>query len=75
MFRESSAAEGRPAQDVTMTTNKMSVVRKPSVYMQLHFDDGSLSAFECSVERFQDWRYNVARMLKVRCVWTYRDHF
>jgi hypothetical protein len=48
-----------------MTTNKMSTVRKPSVYMQLHFDDGSISAFECSVERFQDMRYNVARMLKV----------
>lgn len=50
--------------DVTMYTNKMLRVRKPSILLQFHFDDGSIKLAECSVERFQDLRYNVARQLK-----------
>ncbi len=50
--------------DVTMYTNKMLRVRKPSILLQFHFDDGSIKLVECSVERFQDLRYNVARQLK-----------
>ena len=50
--------------DVTMTTNTMHRVRKPSILLQFHFDDGRIECTECSVEKFQDLRYNVARMLK-----------
>jgi hypothetical protein len=50
--------------DVTMYTNKMLRVRKPSIMLQFHFDDGSIKLVECSIERFQDLRYNVARQLK-----------
>ena len=50
--------------DVTMYTNKMLRVRKPSILLQFHFDDGAIKPVECSVERFQDLRYNVARQLK-----------
>jgi hypothetical protein len=50
--------------DVTMYTNKMLRVRKPSILLQFHFDDGSIKLVDCSVERFQDLRYNVARQLK-----------
>ena len=50
--------------DVTMYTNKMLRVRKPSLLLQFHFDDGSIQLVDCSVEKFQDLRYNVARQLK-----------
>jgi|EP01049_Picozoa_sp_SAG25_P003896 hypothetical protein len=50
--------------DVTMTTNTMLRVRKPSILLQFHFDDGKIVCTGCSVEKFQDLRYNVARMLK-----------
>lgn len=50
--------------DVTMYTNKMLRVRKPSIMLQFHFDDGSIKLVDCSVERFQDLRYNIARQLK-----------
>jgi len=50
--------------DVVMTSTALSKVRKPYVLAELHFDDGEVKTLEMSVEKFQDFRYHVARVLK-----------
>jgi len=50
--------------DVTISTQTMSRVLKPSVLMEIHTSDGKRRTFEMSVEKFHELRFNVAKMLK-----------
>jgi len=50
--------------DVTISTTSLSRVFKPTIIMQLTLTDGTLKAFECSLENFHQLRYNVAKVLK-----------
>jgi len=50
--------------DVTISTTSLSRVFKPSVTLQLTLSDGRISTFECSVKKFHELRYNVAKVLK-----------
>eukprot|EP00823_Brevimastigomonas_motovehiculus_P004195 TRINITY_DN2703_c0_g1_i1.p1 TRINITY_DN2703_c0_g1~~TRINITY_DN2703_c0_g1_i1.p1 ORF type:complete len:108 (+),score=14.56 TRINITY_DN2703_c0_g1_i1:72-395(+) len=50
--------------DVTISTTALSRVFKPCVIMQLTLTDGTMRTFECSVDKFQDLRYNITKILK-----------
>jgi len=50
--------------DITISTTTLSRVFKPSVTVQLTLSDGRIRTFECSVKKFQELRYNVAKVLK-----------
>ena len=50
--------------DVTISTTAMSRVFKPSVMMRMTLSNGQIVTFEASVEKFQELRYNVAKVLK-----------
>lgn len=50
--------------DVTISTTSLARVFKPSIPMQLTLSDGTISNFECSVEKFHELRYSVAKALK-----------
>ena len=49
--------------DVTITTTQLNKVFKPSILMQLTTTDDQMQTFECSVEKFHQLRYSVARMI------------
>jgi len=50
--------------DVTISTSALSRVFKPSVTMQMTLSDGTIRTFECSLSKFHELRYGVARVLK-----------
>jgi len=50
--------------DVTVSTTSLSRVFKPTVIMQITLSDDTIKTFECSVEKFHQLRYNVAKVLK-----------
>ena len=50
--------------DVTISTTSLSRVFKPTIPMQLTLSDGTIQNFECSVEKFHELRYAVAKSLK-----------
>lgn len=50
--------------DVTISTTSMSRVFKPSVLMRMTLSNGKIVTFEVSVDKFQELRYNVAKVLK-----------
>jgi len=50
--------------DVAVSTTALSRVFKPAIVMQLTLSDNSIKTFECSVEKFHELRYNVAKLLK-----------
>jgi hypothetical protein len=49
--------------DVAITTTQLNKVFKPSVLLQLTTSDDRIETFECSVDKFHQLRYSVARML------------
>jgi hypothetical protein len=50
--------------DVTISNNKLVRVFKPNLFFQFTTDNGQIQQFECSVERFQELRYEIAKLLK-----------
>jgi len=50
--------------DVAVSTTALSRVFKPSIIMQLTLTDDTIKTFECSVDRFHELRYAVAKLLK-----------
>lgn len=50
--------------DVTLSTNSMQRVLKPSILMEIVTSEGKTRTFEVSVEKYQELRYQVARTLK-----------
>ena len=50
--------------DVTISTTSLSRVFKPTIPLQLTLSDGSMHNFECSVDKFHELRYSVAKSLK-----------
>jgi len=50
--------------DVAISTSSMSLVLKPSVLVELGLSNGEEHMFEISPLRFQQLRYNVAKVLK-----------
>jgi len=50
--------------DVTVSTTSLSRVFRPSITLQVTLSDGAIKTFECSVEKFHQMRYNVAKLLK-----------
>ncbi|GAB5362749.1 hypothetical protein AAMO2058_000825000 [Amorphochlora amoebiformis] len=51
--------------DVTISTTCLSRVFRPSVLLSLTLTDGKIRTFEVSVEKFNELRYNIAKLLKV----------
>eukprot|EP00658_Telonema_sp_P-2_P021280 TRINITY_DN1846_c0_g1_i1.p4 TRINITY_DN1846_c0_g1~~TRINITY_DN1846_c0_g1_i1.p4 ORF type:complete len:131 (-),score=39.79 TRINITY_DN1846_c0_g1_i1:197-589(-) len=49
--------------DVHISTSSLRKKMRPSILMQLLFEDGAIKTFECSPEMFQDLRYNVTKLL------------
>lgn len=49
--------------DVTISTTQLQRVLKPSVIFQLTTTDGKITTFEASIEKFHQFRYNVASLL------------
>lgn len=49
--------------DVTISTRDLQRVFKPSVLFQLTTSDGKVNTFECSLETFHAFRFNVASLL------------
>jgi len=50
--------------DVAVSTTALSRVFRPSIIMQLTLTDGTIKTFECSVDKFHELRYAVAKLLK-----------
>jgi len=50
--------------DVTISSTSLSRVFRPCVLLQLTLSDGSVQQCECSVEKFHELRYAVAKSLK-----------
>eukprot|EP00735_Rhodelphis_limneticus_P013048 TRINITY_DN6532_c0_g1::TRINITY_DN6532_c0_g1_i1::g.13427::m.13427 TRINITY_DN6532_c0_g1::TRINITY_DN6532_c0_g1_i1::g.13427 ORF type:complete len:201 (+),score=23.97,sp/Q9ERR2/COMD5_RAT/31.47/7e-17,HCaRG/PF07258.9/5.6e-23 TRINITY_DN6532_c0_g1_i1:76-678(+) len=50
--------------DVVITTTNLSLVKQPCIVCQLRLSDGSIESFEMSVERFHEFRFTLASLLK-----------
>ena len=50
--------------DVAISTTSLSRVFKPTVLMQLTLSDGRVRDFECSLDKFHELRYSIAKSLK-----------
>jgi hypothetical protein len=50
--------------DVTISSTSLSRVFRPSVLLQLTLSDGRVQQCECSVDKFHELRYAVAKSLK-----------
>ncbi|XP_042336133.1 COMM domain-containing protein 5 [Sceloporus undulatus] len=50
--------------DVAISTSSLARALQPSILMQLKLSDGSAHRFEVPVAKFQEFRYNVALILK-----------
>eukprot|EP01114_Cavostelium_apophysatum_P010805 TRINITY_DN2492_c0_g1_i1.p1 TRINITY_DN2492_c0_g1~~TRINITY_DN2492_c0_g1_i1.p1 ORF type:complete len:206 (-),score=36.64 TRINITY_DN2492_c0_g1_i1:80-697(-) len=50
--------------DVTLSTNAMARVLRPTILVQVSTSDGKRKTFDMSVEKFNELRYNVAKTLK-----------
>lgn len=50
--------------DVTISSNSLSRVLKPTILMTTVTSNGQKKTFEVSVEKFHELRYNVAKVLK-----------
>jgi len=50
--------------DVTLSTNSMSKVLKPNILVRMATNDGKTKTFDMSVEKYNELRYNVAKVLK-----------
>eukprot|EP01117_Protostelium_nocturnum_P001017 TRINITY_DN1133_c0_g1_i1.p1 TRINITY_DN1133_c0_g1~~TRINITY_DN1133_c0_g1_i1.p1 ORF type:complete len:209 (-),score=79.23 TRINITY_DN1133_c0_g1_i1:243-869(-) len=50
--------------DVCVSSNSQARILQPSILMEMYSSDGKRQQFEVSVEKFQDLRYQVARVLK-----------
>jgi len=50
--------------DVAISTGSLIRVMNPTVLMQMKLTDGSIKTFEVSVDKLNELRYNVARVLK-----------
>merc|ERR1711934_92611 len=50
--------------DVHISNAVLSKILKPSVLMQMVMKDGQVKTFEVSPEKFQDLRYNTAKLLR-----------
>jgi len=50
--------------DVSISTDVMSRVMKPTILMELTLENGEIKVFEMTPQRFQELRYKVARVLK-----------
>merc|ERR1712070_400067 len=49
--------------DVHISTSHLKKKMKPSILMQLLFDDGAIKTFECSPDMFHEFRYSVTKLL------------
>eukprot|EP00656_Telonema_subtile_P018921 TRINITY_DN20279_c0_g1_i1.p1 TRINITY_DN20279_c0_g1~~TRINITY_DN20279_c0_g1_i1.p1 ORF type:complete len:259 (+),score=72.00 TRINITY_DN20279_c0_g1_i1:83-859(+) len=49
--------------DVHISTSSLRKKMKPTILMQLMFEDGAIKTLECSPEMFQDLRYSVTKLL------------
>jgi len=50
--------------DVTISTNSVSRVFTPVVIFQLTLTDGRIRTFQCTVDKFHEFRYNISKVLK-----------
>ena len=50
--------------DVSVSTTSMARVMRPTLLMRVTLSDGTIRTFECSVRKFHELRYNLARVLK-----------
>jgi len=50
--------------DVTISSTQLSRVFKPAVLLQLTLSDGRVHDFECSIDKFHELRYAIAKSLK-----------
>lgn len=50
--------------DVAISTTSLSRVFKPTVLLQLTLSDGRVQDFECSLDKFHELRYSIAKSLK-----------
>ena len=50
--------------DVTVSTTSLAKIFTPSLLFQMTLSDGSIKQFECSVEKFQEWRFQTALVLR-----------
>jgi hypothetical protein len=50
--------------DVTISSNSLSRILKPTILMTTTTSDGQKKTFEVSVEQFHELRYNVSKVLK-----------
>lgn len=50
--------------DVAISTTSLSRVFKPTVLLQLSLNDGRVRDFECSLDKFHELRYAIAKSLK-----------
>lgn len=50
--------------DVQVSTTSMARVMRPALLMRVALSDGTIRTFECSVRKFHELRYNLARVLK-----------
>ncbi|KAJ3450636.1 comm domain-containing protein [Anaeramoeba flamelloides] len=49
--------------DVVISSGVLSRVLKPVIMMQMILSDGQVKQFEVSVDKFQEMRYNVAKVI------------
>eukprot|EP01094_Clydonella_sp_ATCC50884_P010230 TRINITY_DN1979_c2_g1_i4.p1 TRINITY_DN1979_c2_g1~~TRINITY_DN1979_c2_g1_i4.p1 ORF type:complete len:204 (+),score=75.87 TRINITY_DN1979_c2_g1_i4:228-839(+) len=63
-LRYPSVQQIRHRVDVAISSSAMSMVLKPSVLMEMELSTGEKHMFEISPLRFQQLRYNVAKVLK-----------
>jgi hypothetical protein len=50
--------------DVSISTNSLARVFKPSILFQITLNNGEIRQFECSTEKFQDLRYQIAKAMR-----------
>eukprot|EP00466_Bigelowiella_natans_P019196 jgi/Bigna1/52081/estExt_Genewise1Plus.C_50118 len=51
--------------DVTISTTSLSRVFRPTVILRLTLSDGKVRTFEVNADKFNELRYNVAKLLKL----------
>jgi hypothetical protein len=53
--------------DIAISSCALARVMRPTIIMQLILDDGSVRIFEISLEKFNELRYGVAKVLSLLC--------
>ncbi|PRP86434.1 hypothetical protein PROFUN_05353 [Planoprotostelium fungivorum] len=54
--------------DVGVSSNSQSRILQPTILMEMYTKDGEMHRFEVDVEKFQELRYQVARLHRTHCL-------